>query len=129
MGGGVIKGITKINKHVLKEFQKLPNYYSCIDSECKLIPEILKINYEKNTIKLKCPVHDENSINIKDYLEKDNKNIIYNNKCENKHMGEKEIYFCLKCNKTICQSCLGNHEHKKSDIIKIRFFFYEFLIQ
>ena len=30
------------------------------------------------------------------------------------------MYFCPKCNKTICQSCLGIHEHNISDIKKIR---------
>ena len=69
MGGGIDKNLYIIKKQVFKSFHEIPNYYySCIDSECKIIPEILKINYEKRLIKINCTIHGENNINIQDYL-------------------------------------------------------------
>ena len=88
MGGGISNNLYIIKKQVLKSFHEISNYYySCIDSECKIIPEILKINYEKSLIKINCPIHGENNINIQDYFNKDNKNHIYNIECENKCQG------------------------------------------
>ena len=96
-------------------------------SECKLIPEILDINFDKSTIKFHCPFHGDNILDINDYLKKEIKDpseieckYIKNHKKKEDKNNYIISNYCLNCNSYICQSCSKNHEHKTLELKDLR---------
>ena len=109
-----------INEPLFDLFKKVPNdQYTC--TECKLVPEIIDINFSKDIIIINCFEHGKNELKINEYFEKEFKNLYYNDKCE---YGEREqknhldniFCYCPKCKVYMCQSCNRNHNHQFSVI-------------
>ena len=110
----------------LNNLKKIPNdQYACITSDCDLVPEIININYKEGKIEFKCPQHNQETttiIGIREYFEKEIKNLYYNKECINNDARQKnnldDIFnYCVKCKKYICSICSDKHKHK-SDFIK-----------
>ena len=113
--------ITNIRENFFHKYDS----YSC--PFCSLLPEILNYNEEKNTIKIKCKKHGENTLKIEEYIErmsnwKGASELKYKNKC-NIH-NEKYVYYCKNCEENMCLKCfkeLTKHEkHIKYEINSLR---------
>ena len=116
------EGVYILNRKLLEMFNKIPaTNYTC--TKCKLIPEILDINFNESTITFKCLIHGEKTLKINDYLNNEYKN---SSKIECKYVNshkkkkDKNNYiisnYCSDCNSYICQSCSTNHGHKTIDL-------------
>jgi len=112
-----------INKLIKKEdkyydLNHIPNdQYACTD--CALVPEIKKIDYEKGTLEFACPIHGSKKVDLKEYFKVELKNIYYNCQCKEGKLNQwenlKEIFKkCTKCGETLCVPCTGNHSHKQT---------------
>ena len=120
-----------LNKlHDLEDILKIPNdQYTC--TECSLVPEILKIDYEFNEIEFKCKDHGIKRLSIKDYFINSSRYSYYNYKCqkcekyqkdllENEEISKKEdknlsniiFNYCYECQKIFCPNCSKKHNHK-----------------
>ena len=110
---------------------KRDNFYHKFDSYtcpfCSVLPEMLYYNQEKNTIKLKCKKHGENTLKIEEYIEKMSNwkgasEIKYKNKCSIHN--EQYAYYCKNCEENMCSKCLkekAKHEkHIKYEINSLR---------
>ena len=102
-----------------KEKDSIYDQYTC--TECNLVPEILKINYNNGIVEFKCPNHGEKKMEIKEYLQKEENHLYSNLKCsidkkEQRENLNKIFDYCIKCKKYFCQSCSQDHEHKSSFI-------------
>ena len=103
------------------DLNHIPNdQYACTD--CILVPEIEKIDYEKGTIKFTCPKHGSKSMDLKEYFKVELKNIYYNSVCKfgglNQWERLKEVFKkCTKCGETLCPPCCGNHNHKQGLVL------------
>ena len=110
---------------------KLENFFHKFDCYscpfCSSLPEILQYNEGNNTIKLKCKKHGENTLEIKEYMDKminweNASEIKLNNKC-NIH-NELYSFYCKDCEENICNKCMKeskNHEnHIKYEINSLR---------
>ena len=83
------------------------NNYCC--PFCSTLPEIFHYNERNGTIKLKCKKHGENTLKIREYLQKmrkweKNVEIELRNMCK-LHNKEYE-YYCNDCQENICIKCL-----------------------
>ena len=108
---------------------KIPNdQYTC--TECSLVPEILKIDYEYNEIEIKCRDHGTKKLSIKDYFIESSFHSYYNYKCQNCNKSQKEFYsheinneendyiqnyvifkYCYDCQNILCPNCSQKHKH------------------
>ena len=91
--------------------------YSC--PFCSSLPEILQYNEGNNTIKIKCKKHGENTLEIREYLEKINNwentsEIKLNNKC-NIH-NDKYSFYCKNCEENICNKCMKESKKHENHI-------------
>ena len=82
-----------------KEVYRCPN--------CLIVPEITNINYPENKILIECPFHEDNSMDINDYLNSLNFNLCQ--LCNNKILSKDISYYCNHCKKIICIYCQKNH--------------------
>ena len=113
-----------------EDIMKLPNdQYTC--TECPLVPEILKIDYEYNEIEIKCKNHGQKKLSIKDYFIESSNHSYYNYKCQNCNKSQKEFYidisinyeendlminnsifkYCYDCQNILCPDCSHKHSH------------------
>jgi surface protein len=87
------------------------NEYTC--TECDQIPKIINISLETGLIKFKCITHGEKEINVKDYLEKEKKQISYKYQCcLVKNRKNASFNKCLECKRIFCSDCSKTHNHK-----------------
>ena len=110
MGSGNVKHIGQIEINLLNKINN--DFYGCNESECKLCPEIQKINYDKGIIKYKCIIHGEDTIDMKEYSKIKHKKANFNYVCKYNCKKNNNIYFCSKCNDYICELCYKEHEHQ-----------------
>ena len=99
------------------EISEMPNdQYAC--TKCNAVPEIKSINYEQNIIKIKCPKHGVQKLNIKDYSEKQKEYVYYSVKCKDTKLEQRNFitskrkqYFshCFNCKKDLCLECVNRH--------------------
>ena len=95
-----------------KEYYNIDNIPRC--PECNLISS-LKLKYKegKPIINYMCENNHKGDINLEEYLQKYNSHSLLKQKCEecNKNQNEVkgEFFYCCKCNKFLCHSCLLNH--------------------
>ena len=84
--------------------------------KCNLIC-LLKLNYKegKPCIDYECENGHKGNILLKDYINQFNKFSISKEKCGDCKKSQKEVkgdfFYCSKCNKFICYSCLINHPY------------------
>ena len=111
----------KKNRHI--EFLRLlPNdQYVC--PECKEVPEIINIDYEKDyNIELKCKKHKQLKIPIEEYFKKEENHLYINEICGRDKETIQKNYshclfdFCKGCNIFLCGACSRDHPHKSSFI-------------
>ena len=94
--------------------------YVC--TNCKSIPEILKIDYSKGIIEFKCKTHDTKKAYIREYFEKESKYLYYNIRCDDdktKLQKDNLAYIFnsfIDTGKNLCENC---SKGKKSKSIKI----------
>ena len=109
-----------INEPLYDLFKKVPNdQYTCTD--CKLVPEIIDINFTNDKIIINCIEHGKKELKINEYFENEFKNLYYNCKCEDgereqKNHLDKIFCYCPKCKVNRCQSCNRNDKHPFSVI-------------
>ena len=104
-------------------FHKYDSY--CCTS-CSAVPEILDYNEANHFIKFKCKKHGENTLDLKEYLEKmasweKTSDLKSKNRCSTHN--EKYEYYCKECKENICIKCLElpNHkEHIKYELNSLR---------
>ena len=104
-----------------QEIKTLPkDQYICTD--CKSIPEILSIDYIKGIIELRCKTHKIKKVNIREYFEKESKNLYYNVRCDEcKTRTQKDnlpyiFNHFIDRDKNLCENCTKG---KKLNSIKI----------
>ena len=121
--GATAKTIQKNSyKYIDKEIGDIPNdQYTCTD--CKLIPELLNIDYDNGMIEFKCPIHGNKKMAFKDYFKKELERgyHYYNNQCDIDNINQKDnikkvFEHCTICQKNFCHECSSKHEHKLSFI-------------
>ena len=108
-----------------REINEIPNdQYAC--TKCNLVPEIIKINYDLNTIEIKCPEHGKQELNIKEYFNQQKEHIYYSIKCnytslEQRTFIHKNEYFshCFGCGKNLCLNCVKKHSCNKLSLMKV----------
>ena len=108
-----------------KVLEEIPNdQYSC--TECRFIPEIKNINYESGEIVINCTIHGEKKMNIKDYFDKEIKNVYYNAVCKTSKLEqkikvtkEKIFSYCFECKDVFCRDCISKHNHKELKLNEI----------
>ena len=94
----------------------MKDQYVCTD--CKSIPEILSIDYNKGIIEFKCKTHETKKVNIKEYFEKESKNLYYNVKCDEcKTRIQKDnlpyiLNHFIDKEKNLCENCTKGKESK-----------------
>jgi len=113
----------------LEEIKKIPNdQYTC--TECSLVPEILKIDYEFNEIEFKCKTHGVKKLFIKDYFIESSRHSYYNFKCqmcnefqkdfllneENDNLSNIIFNYCYECQNIFCPNCSNKHNHNKNQL-------------
>ena len=101
-------------------FKNISNdQYSC--PECSLVPEFLRIDYNRGSLVYECPNHLEKEIALKEYFSKeltykcDSCGKSFNQLKENKNINN-IFNYCIKDKKYLCQNCSKTHEHKDSFI-------------
>ena len=103
-------------KYSFDEIKSIPNdQYAC--TECNLIPEILDLNFDKHMLKLNCPKHGLNEIDIKLYFQKEIQYLYYKSSCNSDNKMQKDnindiFNYCQECKEYLCQSCSLKHKHK-----------------
>ena len=106
------------NENLFQILKNIPyDQYTC--TECDLVPEIIKINYDKGRIKFKCPNHGEKKLGLKEYFIQEKKHSYFNYECilDKKKQFENQnetFIYCTECRQYLCQQCIENHEHKSS---------------
>ena len=91
---------------------KLDDIPRCPD--CNLICS-LKLNYKEGNsmIDYECENKHKGNIPLKEYMNNFNKFSLSKEKCKDCEKNQKEVkgdfFYCSKCNKFICYSCLTNH--------------------
>ena len=88
--------------------------YRC--PKCLIVPEIKNINYPQNKILLECPFHNNNLMDINDYLNSLKFNLC--SECNLKISSKENSYYCYTCKKIICLNCQKNHQ-KDHNIINL----------
>ncbi len=94
--------------------KKYINEYLTRCPNCNLICS-LKLNYNegKYFIDYKCENNHEGNISLKEYLMKYNKYCLTKEKCKECGKDQKEVngnfMYCCKCDRFICNLCIGNH--------------------
>ena len=103
--------------------KKVPNdQYAC--TKCDSVPEIIDINIDLGTVEIKCPFHGNESLNIKDYFEKELKYLYYSFECKLTSIPQKDRlnrrnYFIFNSypdgdkNIICCESC-SHHQFGKA---------------
>ena len=102
-----------INSITLNKIKTLPNdQYTC--TQCKLIPEIIDIDYSTNEIEIKCNQHGQIRTTIKNYFLEES-NYLYNlyicSNCKKRQNTNPLFDFCYICQKVLCMECSKKHEH------------------
>ena len=104
-----------------KEIKMLPaDQYVC--SNCKSIPEIKSLDYNKGIIEFKCKNHQNKKMNIKEYFEKEYTYLYHNTKCDGSKAGKQKdnlsyiFNYYIDTKQNLCQNCSFG---KKSKCIKI----------
>ena len=107
-------------------FYDLHNIPRC--PECNLISS-LKLYYKegKPIINYYCENFHRGAISLQDYLNEYNNHSLLKQKCQECYKNQKEVqtdfFYCYKCNKFICHSCILNHPTKeKHNVINIERF-------
>ena len=106
------------------EFLKnIPNdQYACINCECKCIPEITRLDFNKGIITYKCKIDDIENVDIRKYFKEESKNIYHNIKCDkdNKRLQKDNLSYIfnhfIQTGQNLCQNC---SEYIKSPSIKV----------
>ena len=103
-----------LNSITLSKIKTLPNdQYTC--TQCKLIPEIIDIDYNTNEIEIKCSQHGQIRTSIKNYFLGES-NYLYNlyicTNCKKQQNTNPLFNFCYICQKILCLECSNKHEHK-----------------
>ena len=85
--------------------------FRCLN--CFSIPFLL-LNPSTHTVKLNCNQGHNNSMDIKDFLEKGYTNNFYNQICSQCKLkidvlSERKNYYCQECNEIFCKTCIKNH--------------------
>ena len=84
--------------------------------ECNLISS-LKLNYKesKPIIHYICENNHNGDISLEEYMQKYNNHSLLKQKCEECNKNQNEVkgdfFYCCKCNKFICHSCIINHSN------------------
>ena len=93
---------------------------------CNLICS-LKLNYKEGNpmIDYECENKHKGNISLKEYMNNFNKFSLSKEKCKDCEKNQKEVkgdfFYCSKCNKFICYSCLINHPNgDKHNIISFK---------
>ena len=82
--------------------------------ECNLISS-LSLHYKERIpyINYYCENNHKGNISLEEYMKKYNKYSLYKEKCSECNKNQNEInddfFFCYKCNKFLCPSCIINH--------------------
>ena len=104
-----------------KEIKMLPaDQYVC--SNCKSIPEIINIDYNKGIIEFKCKNHQNKKMNIKEYFERESRYLYHNTKCDGSKAGKQKdnlsyiFNYYIDTKQNLCQNCSFG---KKTKCIKI----------
>ena len=112
---------TSSDAKTIKEINKLPDD-QYVSSNCKSIPEIISLDYNKGIIEFKCKNHQNKKMNIKVYFEKEYAYLYHNTKCDGSKAGKQKdnlsyiFNYFIDTKQNLCQNCsLG----KKSKYIKI----------
>ena len=108
----------KINREVslINIDLSLDNITRCPD--CNLISS-LKLNYKegKPIINYYCENNHNGKISLEEYLQKYNNHSLLKQKCQDCNKNQNEIkgefFYCCKCNKFLCHSCILNHPNKE----------------
>ena len=87
------------------------NGYKC--PECSFIPEIINIDYENNSLEIKCPFHTK-KIKLDEFINEAKKYNYYFSVCNicNKSIQKNNIRlfkYCYECNQIICPNCFISH--------------------
>ena len=107
------------------KMKEIPNdQYLCV--KCKLVPEIIRIDYNNGVIVIKCPNHGEIKLQIDEYFNKEMPNLYYNYECyfsklkQSDYFNKKIIFSkCFECEEKIfCHNCLKQHGHHRK-VIKV----------
>jgi len=117
------KTMVEAKKPESDSFNTLENLFHKYDSYCcpycSSLPEILSFNDGNGMIKLKCKKHGEKTIDIKEYLQNMSKYVStselnFKNKCT-QHKNESFIYYCTKCEESLCHTCFKEFKKKHED--------------
>ena len=93
---------------------------------CNLISALkLFYQYNKPIINYYCENNHNGNISLEEYLQKYNNHSLLKQKCEECNKNQNEIkgdyFYCCKCNKFICISCIINHSNnEKHNIISFK---------
>ena len=115
----ILSNSSDINSETPKEnYDLIVNEYSC--NECNSIPEIKNINFEKNTLEIKCPFHQK-EIKWSDFINNALNSNLYFSVCNicNKNIQKNfnNIFqYCYNCKKIICPQCYKNHDSSHNSI-------------
>ena len=108
-----------ITKNYKLEFLKELPFDQYLCPECKEIPEIMNIDYDrKYLMELFCKVHGKIEIPIEDYFNKESKYLYINEICGKDRETLQKNYkaclfeFCPGCNFFLCGACSMNHKHQ-----------------
>ena len=117
MIGAFLREISKIEKIENEEEPTIKNLTGndiprCV--ECNLISS-LKLNYKDNKpmINYECENGHKGNILLEEYMNKYNKYSLFKEKCGECNKNQKEVkddfFYCFKCKKCLCSSCMINH--------------------
>ena len=87
--------------------------------ECNIISS-LKLNYRegKPMINYACENNHKGDISLEEYMKKYNNHSLLKQKCEECNKNQNEVkadfFYCCKCNKFLCHSCVANHSNIKN---------------
>ena len=101
----------KEKKPILNSLDSIPR---CL--ECNLICT-LKLYYKerKPSINYFCENNHKGDISLEEYMNKYNNHSLLKQKCEECNKNHNEVkgenFYCCKCNKFLCHSCILNHQN------------------
>ena len=117
----LLSNLSELNNNKINDdnYDLIIDEYSC--NICNHIPEIRNINFEKNTLDIKCPLH-QTEIKWTDFINNSFKSNYYFSVCNicNKNIQknfENIFKYCYDCKKIICPQCYKTH-NSEHNVIK-----------